>query len=334
MSSRFEKQMVYWKSNRKYKIKNKKNNMKNIDRYKLYTGILGLAIGDALGVPAEFMSREQLKENPIQDMIGGGVWNQPAGTWSDDTAMTLATVDAINKVESYDDNTLYQETMNNFVDWYKHGEFAVDKNRFDIGNTCKAAINNYIINNNIASCGIDGEAYGNGALMRIFPAVFLDNIYNTARISMLTHRNTLCTMSSILYTIMCCKILNGSSKEDSFRFLNKYIEINKETTPHELLRLADYDFINTNENDIKSSGYVVDTLEASIWCFMNTNSYRECVLKAINLGEDTDTVGAIAGALAGLYYGIGDDYGIPYEWINKLRDHNILYNICYNKNIA
>ena len=290
----------------------------------LYNALLGSAIGDALGVPAEFKSRYELKYKPITDMVDGGIWNQPAGTWSDDTAMSLATIDALFKNDFIVNDKTMHDIAGNFVDWYINGTYAALKNRFDIGNTCRSAIVEYIKHGDAYNCGCkDEHACGNGALMRIIPATVLDEDA-ILKISRLTHDNITCDKCSLLYAKFI-NLLQTMDKKEAFDKLTRYcldIEV------YSLCRLKHDSFLRLQESDIKSSGYVVHTLEAAIWCFMNTKSYKECVLKAVNLGDDTDTVAAVAGGLAGLYYGINEEDGIPKDWIYKLRDKNTFDKIC------
>lgn len=304
-----------------------------MDKDKLYDAVLGLAIADAIGVPAEFKSRNELKKKPITDMIGGGLWEQPEGTWSDDTAMTLATIDALNINNWEYSEKLLHDIMKNFVNWYHNGELAANKHRFDIGNTCLKAISNYENSNDVYNCGVKGRDCGNGALMRILPAAFIESETKLSvvvtKISSLTHNNDVCNTASIIYIAFLKLLIKHQDKNLAFRELTK--KITSSTTPKELLRLSDKRFSKLNEDDIKSTGYVVDTLEAAIWCFLNTDNYKDCILKAVNLGDDTDTVAAVAGGLAGVYYGINERDGIPEEWINRLRDLNTLKSIVYNK---
>lgn len=301
--------------------------MTNIDKNKLYDGVLGLAIGDALGVPAEFMSREQLQYKPITDMLSGGAWNQPAGTWSDDTAMTLATIDALNKCNWEYSKLLCDIIMLNFELWYKTGKFAACGNRFDIGETCRKAIEHYIEYSNPENCGLGKYNYGNGALMRILPVVFSNkNPIPILQVSRLTHNNKVCDFASLIYTDLIKELLVDTEKEMAFEYVQDRFRGRRDISI-EFSRLLNQNFSKLDEEEVKSSGYVIDTLEAAIWCFLNTNNYIDCVLTAVNLGDDTDTVAAVAGGLAGIYYGINENNGIPEKWINKLRDLKSLQKI-------
>lgn len=303
-----------------------------MDKRRLYDGVIGLAVGDALGVPAEFMGRSQLNRRPVTDMVGGGVWCQPAGTWSDDTSMMLATIDALNKHEwDVTDNCL-ADIMNNFVRWYFHGDYAACGNRFDIGNTCEKAISDWhkhtLREDGFKFTGVQGTACGNGALMRILPCVFLPN-ETAVKISRLTHDNKVCSASSILYLELLRYIIYEElDKVDALIKLKEEHQDKAHYAPLLFMRMPADKFINMESNNIRSSGYVIDTLEAAVWCFMTTDNYKDCVLKAVNLGDDTDTVAAVAGGLAGIYYGADS---IPKEWINKLRDIDKLKKIVFNE---
>lgn len=310
--------------------------MAKFSRDTLYAGVLGTAIGDALGVPVEFRNREALKKNPVTDMIGYGTWNVPAGTWSDDTSMMLATVDGMNKAGYNFDGCTVNKSHRaceiiacNFMDWFRSGEFAAGHNRFDCGNTCKRAIHRMLKGCSIDDCGItDENSQGNGSLMRIFPAVFCDDAC-TLRVSRLTHNNDMCDSATMMFKHIILEIINSTGNRISKQnIINKAIGSVNEKYMINLFGEHTTEISKVSEKDIGSSGYVVDTLKASIWCFVTTDNYSECVLKAVNLGDDTDTTAAVAGCLAGVYYGINN---IPEKWISMLNDRDLLERICYNK---
>lgn len=329
--------------------------MSNIENYKvmhcekLKQTILGLAVGDAIGVPAEFTTRRIAKKMNIQGMTGGGAHNVCSGTWSDDTSMTLCLLDALNKTKwiCSDDTAIY--TMDNFVSWYKSNKFTATGAVFDVGNTCRAAIRRYLKSKNINTCGeTRRHSQGNGALMRIAPLAFCSNFKASTvlLISRLTHNNPVCGIASILYVTYLEKLLQGFDKKEAYDDVFNECTIETYGTTLKLgdeayvfNRLLLKDFANLSEDNINSSGYVIDTLEAAIWCFLNTDNYKDCVLKAVSLGDDTDTVAAVAGSLAGAYYGIEDNTGastgadigkckgIPLSWINELQGLDVIENI-------
>ena len=283
----------------------------------LEDGIYGLAIGDALGVPYEFSARERISP-PCTDMIGGGTYKQPAGTWSDDTSMVLATAEGLADMKDGD----YRPIMQNFTAWLLEDKYSVD-GLFDMGGTCFKAIFRFF-NNGVSpvECGGKGQFdNGNGSLMRILPA----SLYALGRgddydrtfiedVSAFTHAHDISKTACKIYTDVIKFILQKKNKEDIFPLTEIYGQDCFE-------RLTRKDFYTSPAEGIKSSGFVVDTLEAALWCFYTTESFADCVLKAVNLGGDTDTVAAVAGGLAGLYYGKN---AIPQKWLNTLRAKDMI----------
>ena len=302
------------------------------------SGILGLAVADALGVPVEFMSREQIVKNPVTDMREYGTHNQPKGTWSDDSSMVFATMDSLAKVNAVD----YKDLMERFVKWAWDGEYTPFGEVFDIGISTSRAILAYGKGTEPLNCGGIGEREnGNGSLMRILPVCLylLDRKQNVCmsddeviqiihNVSALTHAHIRSQMACSMYYFCVKAIVKGLEKEktDLKSSLQKGLDQGFSYYRRDFRNYAELDnysrlmdlekFGSLAENEIRSSGYVVSTLEAAIWCLLNTDSYKEAVLKAVNLGDDTDTVGAVTGGLAGLYYGID---AIPAEWLECLQ---------------
>lgn len=299
--------------------------------------LYGLAVADALGVPVEFASRARLRLKPVVEMIGGGVWGQPEGTWSDDTSMTIATMESIARLKTIE----LEDIMNNFVEWVEHDEFTAGNHTFDVGNTTATAIENYLDGVPIDQCGLTSpQSNGNGSLMRILPialyfysiegANFSDEAIETIHdVSALTHAHAQSRIGCGIYCLIAARLLDGKPIDQAIRDgLSRAEEYYRPRFDGVLkahyARLFDPKFGSLDENEIESSGYVVETLEAAIWCALNTTNYRELALKAINLGGDTDTVGAIAGGLGGLAYGIDQ---IPSEWIDALKNKTLLDEI-------
>ncbi len=294
--------------------------------------IMGHAVGDALGVPVEFCSREELDDKPITKMIGFGTYPFPAGCWSDDTSMSLATLESLTQGEiNYDD------IMNNFIKWLDKGEFTPTGKAFDIGRTCLKAIMLYAQTKDINTCGRASEnSNGNGSLMRIHPMVLylytrddlrlqekMDIIHTT---SSLTHAHERSQIGCGIYAFVLWELLDGASKVTIFEGLKKAMEYYKDYAEFEnYSRIFEEPFVDIPRNDISSSGYVVHTLEAALWCLLNSESYEECILTAVNLGEDTDTVGAVAGGLAGALYGYD---AIPDEWLDTLKKKDYIEDMC------
>lgn len=267
----------------------------------LKDAIIGLAVGDALGVPVEFKRRGSFT---VKDMQGYGTHNQPPGTWSDDTSMTIATCASIKRKGCID----YCDLMHCFHEWYDTGAYTVDGTVFDIGSTTFRAINQYHNGGVPTRCGMSSaSANGNGALMRILPLAFIDSTEEEiCNVSKLTHAHEISQKACCIYVDIAKRLLNGEDINDILLLLSYQVPFNR------LLCLA-----SLSEPFIQSSGYVVHTLEAALWCLVNTNTFEQCVLKAVNLGDDTDTTAAVAGGLAGIIYGYDN---IPKKWIATLRN--------------
>lgn len=245
--------------------------------------IYGLAVGDALGVPYELRPRGTFE---CTDMIGYGTHEQPAGTWSDDTSMTLTTCDSIRELGHIDT----ADMRDKFVCWIAHGEYTID-GVFDYGGTTARALH--------TGKGGSGERdNGNGSLMRIAPLAFTDATdEEIGEVSAITHAHRTSTDACIIFVELMKDVMNGE-------------------LPSWVLHLK-----GVPEQEIRSGGFVRDTLKAATWCLVNTNSYEACVLAAVNLGDDTDTTAAVAGALAGTTYGLK---AIPQEWIDTLRGKELI----------
>lgn len=281
--------------------------------------LLGIAVADALGVPVEFKKRGTFH---VKDMTGYGTYNQPPGTWSDDTSMTLALADSLLPEDLNLEGLSYR-----FIQWRDNGEYTPHGQTFDIGNATNRAIDR--LKNGIApekAGGKEEQDNGNGSLMRIAPLVFFmfnrqakDRYEITRKVSSITHAHPISITACFIFIELLNLIRKGRSKRADYAELKADFAYHKKFLDQKALakfdRILNGDITRLEEKDIKSSGYVVDTLEAAIWAFLTTKNYREAVLKAVNLGEDTDTVGAVTGALAGLHYGLQD---IPEEWLDKL----------------
>ena len=296
--------------------------------------LLGLAVGDALGVPVEFESRRALRNDPVVDMRSGGSWGQVAGTWSDDTSMTIAAMESITRLKKID----YNDVMENFLKWYERDAFTATGKLFDIGNTTRGAVVRF--SRRLLSptkCGAtEKNSNGNGSLMRILPATLylfgtrgqigVDELEVIHEFSALTHGHAISKMSCGIYSLIAAQILNGKNISDAFKagMNDAKTFYDNDATFKEFWRLCDENFAELPEDDILSTGYVLDTLEAALWCLLNTDDYKTLALKAVNLGSDTDTVGAVAGGLAGILYGADS---IPAEWLATLKRRDYLEKI-------
>lgn len=294
--------------------------------------ILGAAVADAVGVPAEFKSRKYLSEHPIADMVGNGTHNMPKGTFSDDTSMSIATLDSLaERGVDLDD------VMQKFGDWWYHGEYTADGNTFDIGVTTSIAIDNYFFYKKPPlECGQREEsANGNGSLMRIHPVVLYciakdlpdeESVGIIKSYSALTHAHERSLVGCVIFYFLLKELILSPSKDSVQTGIDKSFEYIKESSEAIYYsRVLSGEIITADECEIKSSGYVVDTLEAAIWALMRHVDYKSTVLCAVNLGEDTDTVAAVVGALCGALYGAS---GIPNDWLSGLVRRDYIEELC------
>ncbi len=300
---------------------------------KVKDGVIAHAIGDAFGVPVEFVEREELLKHPITTMKGDGSHYMPKGFFSDDTSMSLALMDSYIRNKKFD----YNDIMDSFVNWINKGKYTPGGKAFDVGSTCLNAIKNYAINKlPPLECGINEfSANGNGSLMRILPLAYYfyykktpeEEIYTlTKNISSLTHSHEISIMACFIYINYVLLILKGKDKYSAYNMLRlvDYSMFSKKTR-EVFNRILKSDIRKLNINEIKSTGYVVDTLEASLWVILNAKNYKEAIIGAVNLGGDTDTIGAITGSMAGIIYGYES---IPEKWKETLVKKDYIEDLC------
>jgi len=293
-----------------------------MDKQKMVGGLLGVAVGDALGVPVEFNSRSRLKADPVTGMTAFGTHHQPEGTWSDDSSLTFCLAESLCR--GYD----LRDIARRFVRWLDEAYWTPHGETFDIGNTTSQAISRLRSGVDPVEAGGRGERdNGNGSLMRILPVAFHfaasgteEMLKATHEISCVTHAHPRSQMACGLYNLMVVELLGGASPfEACHRAIESALQAYSDSPfSEELLhfeRVLNGRIHEEPEDVIRSSGYVVHTLEASIWTFLRASSFAEAVLTAVNLGEDTDTTGAVTGGLAGVYYGLE---AIPKHWIDAL----------------
>lgn len=304
-----------------------------IDYFKeIKSALFGVAVGDALGVPVEFNSRQTIVKNPVTDTVSYGTYNLPAGTWSDDSSLAFCLAEALT--QDFDLNTIGQ----NFVKWYHHNFWTPRGNVFDIGIATRQAIARLAQGEQAELAGgFDETDNGNGSLMRILPLLFyiqdkpINERYEiTKQVSSITHGHIRSVIACFYYLEFARQLFSGKDKFEIYTHLQT--EITNHLTslsinPKEIAlfdRLLKNDIHNLNADDIQSSGYVLHTLEASIWCLLTTDNYKEAVLKAVNLGSDTDTTGAVTGGLAGLLYGFDN---IPTNWTKQIARKDDIENL-------
>jgi len=286
----------------------------------LYAGM----IGDALGVPVESSTRQELALCSVKNMLGYGRYDQPEGTWSDDTALVLCTMESL--VGGYDIEAMGQT----FCKWLFESYWTATGFVFDAGLSTYLALDR--IKNAGASAMASGcnseEDNGNGSLMRMLPVALYFRNSSTDKmlscvheISAITHSHPRSKVGCGFYCLFARELLTAPDKHTAYKnavakALDYYSidPVFKNELTH-YMRIISHELPGLSENEIHSSGYIVDTLEAAMWCLLQKDATRDVILSAVNLGLDTDTTRMVAGGLAGLVYGLD---GIPDEWMQSL----------------
>ena len=294
--------------------------------------LLGVAVGDALGVPVEFKSRVSISKTPVTDMIGFGTYNLPPGTFSDDSSLSFCLAEALTEEFSL------EKISENFVAWLTNNYWTPRGIVFDVGIATTRAIRRLQngCNPELAG-GIESSDNGNGSLMRILPLVvyikdkeLFERYHIIKQVSSITHGHIRSVIACFYYLEFARQIINGTDKFEIYSNLQEEIPGFLESlsiNPDEISlfdRLLNGSIYKLPEEEIHSSGYVLHTLEASIWCLLTTNSYQTATLKAVNLGEDSDTTGAVTGGLAALLYG---SESIPQKWLLQLARKEDIENL-------
>lgn len=279
--------------------------------------LIGLAIGDTLGMPLEFKQRGSF--TPIEALEEGGPFNLPLGYWTDDTSMALCLADSILEKQGYDS----YDVMERYTRWRDEGYRSSTGVCFDIGTQVSAAVNRYKEQPTVSVNEQRTTSAGNGCIMRLAPVVIAsvsagNSLDDTMQLSAVsgreTHYSQLAEEATALFGGMLYKAVSVTSKNEVLQFS----DLGGSTT--ELVRILQ-EAKNKVADDLKPTGYVVDTLEVAVWAFMTTDSFKDGALKAVNLGGDSDTIGAVYGQLAGAYYGLE---AIPLDWRNILFQYDEL----------
>ena len=286
--------------------------MRVIERYR--GSLLGLAVGDALGAAVEFQARGTFE--PLTGMVGGGPFDLEAGQWTDDTSMALCLGCSLLEHEGFDP----VDQMNRYLRWYREGYFSSTGECFDIGNTIAGALRIYEKTSHPYCGSTDPLSAGNGSLMRLAPVpmVYREDermvAYYSSESSRTTHSAQEAVQACKLFGVMLSKALQGETKD---AILGVRWEMTGDETElsSAILSLANREYQDKTRPEILSSGYVVTSLEAALWCFSHSDSFQEAVLLSANLGGDADTTSAICGQLAGAHYGMQN---IPADWLQVL----------------
>lgn len=291
--------------------------------------LLGAAVGDALGVPVEFAGREERKKDPVTGMREFGTHRQPAGTWSDDTSMILATMAGLLEAGHWSPDAVMAE----FSVWKKEAKHTAQGSVFDIGYATRDAIVRFVAGTNPLQCGGTSDwSNGNGSLMRILPvALAYANaptlVDKASELSSLTHAHERSRLCCAFYCLVASELLHGEPLAAAVSFAWTVLAERWQFSPSERGYFDRWEpdaLFAKSEEEIGSSGHVVDTLEAALWVNAQHGTYREAVLHAVNLGDDTDTTGCVAGGLAGLIHG---EASIPLEWREVLAKREELCGI-------
>lgn len=282
--------------------------MSVVDEHRAVGCLVGLACGDAVGAPIEFLPRGRFR--PVTGMQGGGKFQVEPGQWTDDTSMALCLADSLLAVAGFDP----LDQMERYYRWADSGYNSSKAEAFGLGKTVLRAFVQFRKTGSAYSGPVDEKWSGNGSLMRLAPIpIFYHRCVEQTRhfaamSSQVTHGSEACLAACAAFSEILHNALWGKSKEALFIASGHRIEA----------FLAGYgigEFRTKTANDVKGSGFVMDCLEAALWAFWSTDSFEEAVLAAANLGDDADTTAAVCGQLAGAFYGIE---GIPQTWRTRL----------------
>ena len=276
--------------------------------------LLGLACGDAVGTTVEFKSRGTF--TPVTDMVGGGPFSLRPGEWTDDTSLALCLAVSLLESDGFDP----RDQMERYTRWQREGYLSSTGACFDIGNTVAGALRRYQESGDPYSGSTDPYTAGNGSIMRLSPVpmYYAKDLERVARYSAESSRTTHGAREAVdacrLFGMMIALALRGREKKAILFDSASRVGALEGLAPS-IEAIAAGAYRDKKKAEIRGSGYVVESLEAALWCFWQTESYREAILCATNLGDDADTTAAVCGQIAGAYYGIG---GIPESWLGKL----------------
>ena len=272
--------------------------------------LLGLAVGDAIGMPVEARRRGSFE--PITSMVGGGAFNRPAGHWTDDTAMAICLAESLLDCEGFD----ARDQMDRYCRWARRDDLGDTGTNFDIGMTIASALARYMETAEPFAGSKEPDTAGNGCIMRLAPVpmYFRQDVeaagHWSGESSRTTHGTAECVDASRLFGRILSRALQGASKPDAL-----FADADDFSGAPSIEAIARGGYVEKSEDEIKGTGYVVESLEAALWCFHHAADYRSAVLMAANLGEDADTTAAVCGQVAGAHYGSS---AIPSEWLEPL----------------
>jgi ADP-ribosyl-[dinitrogen reductase] hydrolase len=284
---------------------------------KLQGCLLGLACGDAVGASVEFLPRGRFK--PLTDMLGGGKFQLKAGMWTDDTSMSLCLAESLIICKGFDAD----DQMQRYLRWIDEGYYSSKDYAVGLGKTIINSLFRYRKTGNPYSGRTESRYSGNGSLMRLAPIAiyYQNNLLEACKYASLSSQTTHASAECIQACQYFCHILlNAFIAENKYQVFESRTNLDLAC----LTSIVSCDFMKKSVDEIKGSGFVLESLEAALWAFWHTNNFKDAVLAAANLGDDADTTAAICGQLAGAYYGIDH---IPVEWLRKLHRKNDIQNL-------
>ena len=296
--------------------------LQSVDRYR--GALLGLAAGDAVGASVEFQPPGSFA--PVSDMMGGGPFNLQPGQWTDDTSMALCLAESLIETRQFD--TVDQ--LRRYRRWWREGHLSSTGSCFDIGATVRQALQRFEEDGQPYPGSRDPGSAGNGSLMRLAPValMYASNPQRAVQFaeesSLATHGAIACLHACRYFAGLLVGALQGTPK--AVLLAPRFLPVGVLPTPYcpEVDEVAAGSFIDREPPEIVGDGYVVRSLEAALWAFDRSTTFRDGCLLAVNLGNDADTTAAIYGQLAGAYYGVGGADGVPDEWVAKLTKLRVL----------
>lgn len=282
--------------------------------------LVGLAVGDALGTTLEFRAPGSF--TPITGITGGGPFGLRPGQWTDDTSMALCLAESLLICGGMD----LRDQAIRYVSWWREGHLSSTGLCFDIGNTVRSALRDFLTTREPASGSTSPSTAGNGSIMRLAPVpIFFQDpveaIRQSAESSRATHQAPTCLDACRYLGGLLRSLIDGAQKDAVLHPSYQLEGMNKEQLDPKISRIAAGSFKEKQPPDIRGTGYVVESLEAALWAFHHSTTFEQGALLAVNLGNDADTTGAIYGQIAGAYYGLS---GIPAHWLEKLHGREMI----------
>lgn len=299
--------------------------------YRVKEGILGGAIADALGIVTKGQDREYLLNNPVLKMLPTVKKGIPKGAWGDSTSLMLATTYSISRK-----GLNYDYIAENCVSWFTGNKFCSAGESFGIGNTTLKALIKFTEREKESyECGLDSfDNNGNSALKMMLPLAYYftanketkEQVYDAIKkVCSITHKHPISICACYIYVHFVMYILNGNNKHQALKKLKNldYSMFSNEVLGY-FSRILVGNIIELEIEEINSSSFIVDTLESILWCFMQSDNFKDCIIATTNIGNDTSSIGALTGSIAGIYYGTNN---IPTNWMESVRRKDYLISL-------